>query len=485
LSYAPGLEEVFLNGVLLTRDVDYFASSGTSITSLSPLTAGDKATVLGWTPFVVADKITDSDVAEDADISYSKLNLSDSITDSDVAANAAIESNKLSFQSAGSNAEIRTVQSKLSDFVSVKDFGALGDGSDATQAIQAALDAAASAVFLGGAIYFPAGTYRVTSTIKVKRDRTLIYGSGTSSRINFVPTEHDQVCFEFLKDDKSPINQCQMRDLAFFSTDTTYRKVCLKLVDISLCSFYNIQTLSPHWSDSSGQSNFLWILGRDQTTIIQTLIYADKPIRISPIPEGHSGLIIGIDHFNFHGMTLAALAENPLVTIDSGVNLTQVSFTGYQAWIRGTHGIYWVDTETIGVSNGLYLENVRREGTPYLNNHLVYIDHNYGLQGLVVRNGQAGGIGGFYLRKVQKVSIENYWLTSVGVEALNTNNVSSITIQNCFWQSGQTISIPDQKLVYNLPYASGFPLPSTAYYVNSSSAEASQLVRFPGGINAV
>jgi hypothetical protein len=52
LSYTPGLEEVFLNGVLLTRDVDYFASSGTSVTSLSPLTAGDEVTVLGWTEFV-------------------------------------------------------------------------------------------------------------------------------------------------------------------------------------------------------------------------------------------------------------------------------------------------------------------------------------------------------------------------------------------------------------------------------------------------
>lgn len=50
---------------------------------------------------------------------------------------------------------------KLAQYVSVKDFGAVGDGStNDTGSIQAAIDAAA-----GRLIYFPAGTYRVTSTL--------------------------------------------------------------------------------------------------------------------------------------------------------------------------------------------------------------------------------------------------------------------------------------------------------------------------------
>ena len=52
----------------------------------------------------------------------------------------------------------RTVESKLQDVVSVKDFGAVGDGvTDDTAAIQAAFTAAG-----GKGVYIPAGLYRVT-----------------------------------------------------------------------------------------------------------------------------------------------------------------------------------------------------------------------------------------------------------------------------------------------------------------------------------
>lgn len=58
LAYSPGLEKVFLNGVLLTREIDYFASSGTSITSLSPLAINDEVSVISFSPFNVVGVIT-------------------------------------------------------------------------------------------------------------------------------------------------------------------------------------------------------------------------------------------------------------------------------------------------------------------------------------------------------------------------------------------------------------------------------------------
>jgi hypothetical protein len=61
----------------------------------------------------------------------------------------------VSYNQGGTGAVDRTAQAKLQESVSVKDFGAVGDGvTDDTAAIQAAIDAASS-------VFFPAGTYKV------------------------------------------------------------------------------------------------------------------------------------------------------------------------------------------------------------------------------------------------------------------------------------------------------------------------------------
>jgi len=59
LAYTVGYEQVYLNGVLLVRGQDYTASTGTSITGLSPaLAASDVVEVLSWTPYSVANALT-------------------------------------------------------------------------------------------------------------------------------------------------------------------------------------------------------------------------------------------------------------------------------------------------------------------------------------------------------------------------------------------------------------------------------------------
>ena len=88
----------------------------------------------------------------------------------------------------------RTLQSKLDDMASIKDFGATGDGdSDDTDAINRAL----FQMFcreqnpqVRRSIFFPAGVYRVTSTIKIPPFCKL-YGEGARSSVIFLDTTGD------------------------------------------------------------------------------------------------------------------------------------------------------------------------------------------------------------------------------------------------------------------------------------------------------
>lgn len=83
----------------------------------------------------------------------------------------------IQYQPAGTGAIATTVQAKLRESVSVKDFGAKGDGvTDDTAAIQAALDSGASLVF------FPLGTYKIT-TVLTARQKTVLYGAGKGKSV--------------------------------------------------------------------------------------------------------------------------------------------------------------------------------------------------------------------------------------------------------------------------------------------------------------
>jgi hypothetical protein len=75
--------------------------------------------------------------------------------------NAGLSAAKSTFTQAGTGAVARTVDSKLKDVVSVKDFGAVGDGvADDTAALNAA---AAAAGVAKKALLVPAGVYKTTA----------------------------------------------------------------------------------------------------------------------------------------------------------------------------------------------------------------------------------------------------------------------------------------------------------------------------------
>jgi len=102
-------------------------------------------------------------------------------------------SSLVGYISNGGGAVATTVQTKLRETVSVKDFGAVGDGvTDDTTAIQNAINASQT-------VYVPTGTYLVTSTL-TSRSGLKFYGDGSlgtsKTLINFVPSVAGDTFFE-------------------------------------------------------------------------------------------------------------------------------------------------------------------------------------------------------------------------------------------------------------------------------------------------
>jgi hypothetical protein len=89
----------------------------------------------------------------------------------------ATTANLVTYTPAGTGAVATTVQDKLRESVSVKDFGAVGDGvTDDTAAIQAAINSIPS----GGVIYLPVGTYLTSGSININTAGVHFIGSGTT-----------------------------------------------------------------------------------------------------------------------------------------------------------------------------------------------------------------------------------------------------------------------------------------------------------------
>jgi hypothetical protein len=134
LSYFPNSNNlsVYVNGVKYYVGDAYAETSSTQVTFVEPLVEGDRLEFV--TNEAVANQVGDA-----ANVSYLP---------------------------AGTGAVATTVQAKLRESVSVKDFGAVGDGvADDTAAIQAALNAGSST---GAPVYLPPGTYLISSTLTIQ-----------------------------------------------------------------------------------------------------------------------------------------------------------------------------------------------------------------------------------------------------------------------------------------------------------------------------
>jgi len=124
----------------------------------------------------------------DVETVTSTMIASGTIIDADVNISGAINATKLRFLQVGASGVARTVDSKLKDTVSVKDFGAVGNGTtDDTAAIQAAFDYASTSG--RSRVIFPygqSGIYLITSVVNFKSN-TIVDGQFNTIKLQNYP----------------------------------------------------------------------------------------------------------------------------------------------------------------------------------------------------------------------------------------------------------------------------------------------------------
>jgi hypothetical protein len=152
----------------------------------------------------------------------------------------------ISFTQAGAGAVQRTAQDKMREIVSVKDFGAVGDGvTDDTAAIQDAINSLSAD---GGTVYFPAGEYKTDSGITLISNLILQgFGGAVLKPTDSVPLW----AYRGLS-----VNNLKFKDLVFEGTGTAFTDGNQRLlqidsatdVEITGCTFNKSRSIALYFT---------------------------------------------------------------------------------------------------------------------------------------------------------------------------------------------------------------------------------------------
>lgn len=239
-------------------------------------------------------------------------------------------SNTVAYQPAGTGAVATTVQAKLRQYVSVKDFGAVGDGVTNDQpAIQAAIDSLIKSInvsFNGtisaksGVLYFPSGSYKITTPLSLATAYGVIFeGDGIgSTSIAWSTNDNTASVINF-----SDCAFCQIRQMSIIANQpahelvriynnvatTTVTSTSNTLQDVELNGNFNVYSCVLVGGGADANNDFMQF------------------IRVSFMGYSHSGAFLqGFqshqNHFfdcNFIGINAAQTAQNGLYGVYSQI----------------------------------------------------------------------------------------------------------------------------------------------------------------------
>lgn len=258
-------------------------------------------------------------------------------------------------------AAAQTVQSMLSAMpINVKMFGAMGDavrdvsgvvisGTDDTAAIQAAIDVVTSLGTAYTSIFLPPGSYLITDTLRLDKNKIRFYGAGDKSVLVFKPTSDKEMLLVQNSNPASLINYISLETfgvVADYSAPTQgYAKTAIKLIDASSVTIQNINILDQSWVGGAGLGSIgIHFAGRDTHNVHFNTINADQPIYADVNPNSTQ---YQFDGHNFEGNWLNTLKpSNYAIRFAAGVNPSNWIMVGNTNAYQGKGGI-WLDNSSV------------------------------------------------------------------------------------------------------------------------------------------
>ena len=259
----------------------------------------------------------------------------------------------------------RTLQQRLDEQVSIKSFGAAGDGSDQTVAIQRAIDQLYINSSTKGTeesraiLYFPPGIYKITSTIYIPPFASIVGAGKDKTKFNVT---NNVVVFQTVNESSTPGNyandsssttinqprQIVMKDFTVATTQTT--QPVLKLQSCKMSNFENIRITGP------------WTTG---TAITR----ANAGLELSSLSNVVCTQENKFDHVSVNGMSVGVVSDDDVynnhfhccyfTNLGQGVQFGQNTTLGSQGQTTGPSKNKFgfsefknIDREAIAIQNG-------------------------------------------------------------------------------------------------------------------------------------
>ena len=260
------------------------------------------------------------------------------------------------YNQGGTGAVARTTASKLQESVSVKDFGAVGDGTtDDTAAIQAALDSAAKQVtFSAGGIYIVNGGLSVSTVnqvISANGATVKLKASAATKSIIATTVGATDVVFDGGTWDGNKANGN--------STGSTYDSYGIGLF-ADRCTVKNINSINTYGIGVKGFANYLSVLNSRIRNTTNYGIYFDGSVSASSTGNRAIGNTIDMSEGQISGGQ--NIGQGILFTAGSGQN--QLSWEVSSNIVTGPQTS--VQNQAINISvrgkNGIVSNNITRYG---------------------------------------------------------------------------------------------------------------------------